>query len=94
MEKFESSCSILARPNLDDVEMVVRQAYHRHGSGRPPRKPMGIFKALIIRRLQHACMQHGEVLRMIPTMQKQIAYLKGRIDKQKPKTEEKPIISL
>lgn len=38
--------------------------------------------------------EHGEVLKMIPTMQKQIAYLKGRIDKQKPKTEEKPIISL
>lgn len=38
--------------------------------------------------------EHGEVLRMIPAMQKQIAYLKGRIDKQKQKTEEKPIISL
>lgn len=32
---------------------------------------------------------HGEVLKMIPTMQKQIAYLKGRIVKKKPKTEEK-----
>lgn len=29
MEKFENSCSILARLNLDDVEMVVRGAYHR-----------------------------------------------------------------
>ena len=33
--------------------------------------------------------EHGEVLRKIPTIQKQIAYLKGRIEKQKPKTEEK-----
>jgi hypothetical protein len=38
--------------------------------------------------------EHGEGLKMIPTMQKQIAYLKGRVDKQKPKTEEKPIVSL
>jgi len=33
--------------------------------------------------------EHGEVLRKIPTMQKQIAYIKGIISKQKPKTEEK-----
>jgi len=32
---------------------------------------------------------HGEVLRKIPTMQKQIAYLKGIIVKQKPKKREK-----
>jgi septal ring factor EnvC (AmiA/AmiB activator) len=38
--------------------------------------------------------EHGEVLRKIPTMQKQIAYIKSIIDKQKPKTEEKPMISL
>jgi len=29
--------------------------------------------------------EHGKVLRKIPTMQKQIAYLKGRIAKKKPK---------
>ena len=32
--------------------------------------------------------EHGEVLSLIPTMQKQIAYLKGRIGKQKPKKGE------
>jgi IS5 family transposase len=53
MEKPESSCSVLAGLNLNDVEEVVRGVYHRHGSvGRPPRKPMGIFKALIVKRLQ------------------------------------------
>lgn len=36
--------------------------------------------------------EHGEVLEVIPTMQKQIAYLKGTIKKQKPKTKEKPLI--
>jgi len=32
---------------------------------------------------------HGAILKMIPTMQKQIAYLKGKIVKKKPKTREK-----
>lgn len=33
--------------------------------------------------------EHGEVLKMIPTIQRQIAYLKGRIVKKKPRTKEK-----
>ena len=53
MEKPESSCSVLAGLNFDDVEEVVLGAYHPNGSvGRPPRKPLGIFKALIVKRLQ------------------------------------------
>jgi transposase len=53
MENVESSCSVLAGLNLDDVEEVVRGVYHPNGSvGRPPRKPMGIFKALMAKRLQ------------------------------------------
>jgi IS5 family transposase len=52
MEKPESSCVILSTLNLDDIEEVVQEAYHRDGSGRPPRRPMGIFKALIVKRLQ------------------------------------------
>ena len=36
--------------------------------------------------------EHGEVLRMIPTMQKQIAYLRGRIVKKKPKEREKSLV--
>jgi transposase len=53
MEKPERSCVILSGLNLDDVEAVVREAYHRDGSpGRPPRKPMGIFKALMVKRVQ------------------------------------------
>ena len=42
-----------------------------------------------IAELEARLMEHGEILRKIPTMQRQIAYLKGRIKKQKPKTEEK-----
>jgi len=33
--------------------------------------------------------EHGAILKVIPTMQKQIAYLKGRIAEKKPKTREK-----
>lgn len=53
MEEPESSCVILLKLDLDDVEEVVCEAYHRDGSmGRPPRNPMGIFKALMVKRLQ------------------------------------------
>ena len=39
--------------NLDDIEKVVNEVYHKDGSpGRPPRKPIGIFKALMVKRLQ------------------------------------------
>jgi hypothetical protein len=53
MEKPERSCVILSALNLDDVESSVLEAYHPNGSPvRPPRKPMGIFKALIVKRIQ------------------------------------------
>ena len=53
MEKTEFSCTILSKLNLDDIEKVVKEAYHKEdGPGRPPGKPMGIFKALIVKRLQ------------------------------------------
>jgi hypothetical protein len=50
MDKNESSCSILRSLNLDDIEETLSEAYHKEGAGRPPRKPIGIFKALIIKR--------------------------------------------
>src|SRR5208283_1310498 len=53
MEEPEFSCTILSKLNLDDIEKVVKEAYHKENSpGRPPRKPMGIFKTLIVKRLQ------------------------------------------
>jgi transposase len=53
MEEPEFSCFILPRLNLCDIEKVVKKAYHKNGDpGRPPRKPMGIFKALLVKRLQ------------------------------------------
>jgi IS5 family transposase len=52
MEKGECSSSILSRLDLDDIEEVVWEPYHRHGPGRPPRNPLGIFKALIVKMLK------------------------------------------
>jgi len=53
LEKPEFSCHILSELNLDDIEKVVKEAYHKENSpGRPPRKPMGIFKALMVKRFQ------------------------------------------
>ena len=53
MEKNRRSCSILSSLNLDDIEEVVNEAYHQEGAGRPPRKPIGIFKALVVKRIRY-----------------------------------------
>jgi transposase len=37
---------------LDDIEEVVSEAYHQEGAGRTPRKPIGIFKALVVKRVR------------------------------------------
>ena len=50
MDENESSCSILRNLNLDNIENILSESYHQDGAGRPPRKPLGIFKALIIKR--------------------------------------------
>lgn len=34
------------------MEKVVREPYHGEGPGRPPRSPVGLFKALIVKRLR------------------------------------------
>ena len=52
MKKNEGSCSVLRSLNLDNLEEVVSEAYHQEGAGRPPRKPIGIFKALIVKRVK------------------------------------------
>ena len=54
MEKREDVALVLSKLDLRDVEEAVRAPYHRAGEepGRPPRKPLGIFKALIVKRLR------------------------------------------
>jgi len=52
MERHEDVAYILSKLNLDDKEDVVWEPYHMNGPGRPPRNPMGIFKALVVKRLR------------------------------------------
>lgn len=52
MDKNGSSCSILRRLNLDDVEHTLSQAYYQEGAGQPPRKPQGIYKSLVAKRVK------------------------------------------
>jgi len=53
MEKHEDVTSILSKLDLDDIEKTIYQPYIKTGAGRPPRKPLGIFKALMVKQLQH-----------------------------------------
>jgi transposase len=53
MEKHEDVASILSKLNLHDIEQTISQSYHQEGPGRPPRKPLGIFKALIVKQLRN-----------------------------------------
>jgi hypothetical protein len=37
---------------LDDLEYAVWEPYRRDGAGRPPRNPLGILKALVVKLLE------------------------------------------
>ena len=52
MEKHEDVTTILTKLDLDDIEEMVSQPHHETGPGRPPRSPLGIFKALMIKQLR------------------------------------------
>jgi hypothetical protein len=52
MEESECPRVVLSRLDLDDIEKVVGEAYHKEGAGRLPWKQIDIFKALIIERVR------------------------------------------
>ena len=52
MEKHEDVTSILSKIDLHDIEEIVNQPYHWNEPGRPPRSPLGIFKALVVKQLR------------------------------------------
>jgi transposase len=52
MEKREDVASILNKLDLSDVEKTISEPYHTAGPGRPPRIPLGIFKALTVKQLR------------------------------------------
>ena len=52
MERLRDIIFILSALDLHDIENTVWEPYHRGGAGRPPRNPLGIFKALVVKRLR------------------------------------------
>ena len=52
MERHEDAVFALYKLNLDNIEKTIHTAYHPEGPGRPPRNPLGIFKALMAKRLR------------------------------------------
>ena len=52
MEKREDVASILNQLDLHDIEETTSQPIHTAGPGRPPRNPLGIFKALTVKQLR------------------------------------------
>jgi len=52
MERHEDAVFALSKLNLDNIEKTIHTAYHQEGPGRPPRNPLGIFKALMTKRLR------------------------------------------
>jgi len=52
VERLGDVALILSALDLHDIENTVWEPYHREGAGRPPRNPVGIFKALVVKRLR------------------------------------------
>jgi transposase len=52
MEYIEDVVTILSKLNMDDIEQTISEPYIKQGAGRPPRNPLGIFKALIVKQLR------------------------------------------
>jgi transposase len=52
MDEHEDVVSILSKLNLGDIEKTISQPYIKSGAGRPSRKPLGIFKAFMIKQLR------------------------------------------
>ncbi len=54
MKRYETLETLFGKVDLSFAEKVLNEAYHPKGSpGRPPRKPLGVFKAHLLRRLRH-----------------------------------------
>src|SRR4030043_679264 len=52
-KRYETLETLLGKVDLSFAEAVLNESYHPKGSrGRPPRSPLGIFKAHLLRRLR------------------------------------------
>jgi hypothetical protein len=54
MKRYETLETLFGKVELSFAKKVLNEAYHPEDSpGRPPRKPLGVFKAHLLRRLRH-----------------------------------------
>jgi transposase len=54
MKRYETLETLFSKVDLSFAEKVLNEAYHPKDSpGRPPRKPLGVFKAHLLRKLRH-----------------------------------------
>ena len=51
MEEYETLEVLFRNLPLTDIETVLDDAYHREGPERPPRNPLGVFKAYVAKHL-------------------------------------------
>lgn len=54
MRRYETLETLFGKVDLSFAETVLNESYHAKDSvGRPPRSPLGVFKAHLLRRLRH-----------------------------------------
>jgi hypothetical protein len=54
MKRYAALETLFCKVDLSFAKHVLDEAFHPIGSpGRPPRNPLGIFKAHIVKRLKH-----------------------------------------
>jgi transposase len=54
MKRYEALETLFCKTDLSLAQKVLNESFHPLGSpGRPPRNPLGIFKAQIVKRLKH-----------------------------------------
>jgi IS5 family transposase len=54
MRRYETFETLFGKVDLSFAETVLNESYHAKDSvGRPPRSPLGVFKAHLLRRLRH-----------------------------------------
>ena len=54
MKRYETLETLFSRVDLSFAQKILNEPYHPAGSrGRPPRNPLGLFKAHLVRRVKH-----------------------------------------
>ena len=54
MKRYEALETLFGKVNLSFAQKVLNEPFHAIGTrGRPPRKPLGVFKAHLLKRLRH-----------------------------------------